>query len=61
MPIKGILMVTHNIEEAVLMADRILVLSPIPAASRPSSRSRFRIRAIVSTRNSARWSRVSTR
>jgi NitT/TauT family transport system ATP-binding protein len=30
MPIKGILMVTHNIEEAVLMADRILVLSSNP-------------------------------
>ena len=30
MPIKSILMVTHNIEEAVLMADRILVLSSNP-------------------------------
>jgi NitT/TauT family transport system ATP-binding protein len=30
MPIKGILMVTHNIEEAVLMGDRILVLSSNP-------------------------------
>jgi NitT/TauT family transport system ATP-binding protein len=30
MPIKAILMVTHNIEEAVLMADRILVLSSNP-------------------------------
>jgi NitT/TauT family transport system ATP-binding protein len=30
MPIKSILMVTHNIEEAVLMCDRILVLSPTP-------------------------------
>ena len=29
-PIKAILMVTHNIEEAVLMADRILVLSSNP-------------------------------
>ena len=29
-PIKSILMVTHNIEEAVLMADRILVLSSNP-------------------------------
>jgi NitT/TauT family transport system ATP-binding protein len=30
MPIKSILMVTHNIEEAVLMCDRILVLSSGP-------------------------------
>jgi NitT/TauT family transport system ATP-binding protein len=29
-PIKSILMVTHNIEEAVLMADRIMVLSSNP-------------------------------
>jgi NitT/TauT family transport system ATP-binding protein len=29
-PIKAILMVTHNIEEAVLMADRIIVLSSNP-------------------------------
>jgi NitT/TauT family transport system ATP-binding protein len=30
MPIKSILMVTHNIEEAVLMSDRIIVLSSNP-------------------------------
>src|ERR1700760_891742 len=30
MPIKSILIVTHNIEEAVLMCDRILVFSPTP-------------------------------
>src|SRR5207253_3316636 len=30
MPIRSILMVTHNIEEAVLMCDRILVLSSNP-------------------------------
>ncbi|MBC3948926.1 AAA-associated domain-containing protein [Pseudomonas folii] len=30
MPIKSILMVTHNIEEAVLMCDRILILSSNP-------------------------------
>ncbi len=31
MPIKSILMVTHNIEEAVLMCDRIVVLAGSPA------------------------------
>ena len=30
MPIQSILMVTHNIEEAVLMCDRILVFSSNP-------------------------------
>src|SRR6202030_4626038 len=30
MPIRSILMVTHNIEEAVLMCDRILVFSSNP-------------------------------
>ena len=30
MPIKAILMVTHNIEEAVLMADRVIVLASNP-------------------------------
>jgi NitT/TauT family transport system ATP-binding protein len=31
LPIKSVLMVTHNIEEAVLMCDRILVFSSNPA------------------------------
>ena len=30
LPIKSILMVTHNIEEAVLMSDRILIFSSNP-------------------------------
>ena len=30
LPIKGMILVTHNIEEAVLMCDRILVFSRIP-------------------------------
>ena len=62
MPIKSILMVTHNIEEAVLMCDRIVVLSSNPgriaaeiagddAASAQPPRSP----------PSARWSTTSTR
>src|SRR5664279_1571032 len=31
LPIKGVILVTHNIEEAVLMCDRILVFSRDPA------------------------------
>ena len=38
MPIKSILMVTHNIEEAILMCDRILVLRRLQDASLPSPR-----------------------
>ena len=51
MPIKSILMVTHNIEEAVLMCDRILVLSSNPGriAAEIASAAR-RIRATASTR-----------
>ena len=30
LPIKGVILVTHNIEEAVLMCDRILVFSTNP-------------------------------
>ena len=30
MPIKGVILVTHNIEEAVLMCDRILVFGSNP-------------------------------
>jgi NitT/TauT family transport system ATP-binding protein len=31
LPIKSIVMVTHNVEEAVLMSDRVIILSPRPA------------------------------
>ena len=61
LPVKSVLMVTHNIEEAVLMCDRILVFSsnpgrvanelkvPVPAS-----------RATAWTRSSARWWTTST-
>ena len=31
LPVKSIIMVTHNVEEAVLMADKVVILSPRPA------------------------------
>lgn len=42
---KGILIVSHNIEEAVMMADRIIVFSSDPAASAARCRSACRGRA----------------
>src|SRR3954463_4336568 len=41
LPIKSILMVTHNIEEAVLMCDRILVFSSNPGKVASELRVRF--------------------
>ena len=41
LPIKSILMVTHNIEEAVLMCDRILVFSSNPGRIASDLRVRF--------------------
>ncbi len=38
MPIKGVILVTHNIEEAVLMCDRVLVFAATRGASSPRSR-----------------------
>jgi NitT/TauT family transport system ATP-binding protein len=46
LPIKSVLMVTHNIEEAVLMCDRILVFSSNPGRVAAGSRSTCRTRAI---------------
>jgi len=39
MPTTAIFMVTHNIEEAVLLADRVIVLGKIPDAFAPASKS----------------------
>jgi NitT/TauT family transport system ATP-binding protein len=56
MPIKSILMVTHNIEEAVLMCDRVLVFSSNPGRidadikidlARPRSRTESAFRELV--------------
>ncbi|MFI9271708.1 nitrate/sulfonate/bicarbonate ABC transporter ATP-binding protein [Kitasatospora sp. NPDC052896] len=57
-PVKSILIVTHNIEEAVLLADRILVLSANPGRiqaelrvdlPRPRNRQDPRLEALVDT------------
>ena len=61
LPVRSVLMVTHNIEEAVLMCDRILVFSANPGAcGERAARSRSRIRATGWTRHSARWWTTST-
>ena len=59
MPIKSILMVTHNIEEAVLMTDRMLVFSSNPGriarnprrSAAPAQPSRSRSSVNSSTRS----------
>jgi NitT/TauT family transport system ATP-binding protein len=57
-PVKSILIVTHNIEEAVLLADRVLVLSSNPGRiqaelavdlTRPRDRNSPRFEALVDT------------
>ena len=40
-----VLLITHDVEEAIHVADRIIVLSPRPTRSRPRSTCRSRIRA----------------
>ncbi len=54
-------MVTHNIEEAVLMCDRILVFSSNPGRVAHELRCPSRTRATGTIRRSARWWTTSTR
>jgi NitT/TauT family transport system ATP-binding protein len=59
MPIKSILIVTHNIEEAVQMCDRILVFSSNPGRVVAEIKVDIPARATVWTRPSVLWSMTS--
>ncbi len=61
LPVKSVLMVTHNIEEAVLMCDRILVFASNPGRVAHELRCRSRTRATGTTRRSASSWTTSTR
>ena len=61
LPVKSVLMVTHNIEEAVLMCDRILVFSVQPRPRRERAEgAASRTPATGWTPTSARWWTTST-
>ena len=55
LPIKGIILVTHNIEEAVLMCDRVLLFSTNPGRIVSEIKSICRSRATGSTRVSTTY------
>ena len=59
-PTKSIFVVTHNIEEAVLLADRVIVLGRNPARIRANF-PLIRTRAIAAPPNSCSTSTTSTR
>ena len=61
MPTKSILMVTHNIEEAVFIATASWCCRRTPAVFLRRSRCRCRTRATASMQRSVRWSMTSTR
>ena len=50
----SVLFVTHHIDEAVALADRVVVFTAVPAGSSPSSRSTCRGRATCSRRRPRR-------
>ena len=56
-----VLFVTHDIDESVYLADRIVVLTPSPTEVREVLTSTCRIRATRSTRRSCRSSRACGR
>jgi NitT/TauT family transport system ATP-binding protein len=59
-PTKAMLIVTHNIEEAVILADRIFVLGANPGRIRTEISCGFRSPETATTRASGRWSTRST-
>jgi NitT/TauT family transport system ATP-binding protein len=42
---KTVIFITHSIDEALVLSDRVLVMRAVPAGSRPNSRSTFQGRA----------------
>jgi NitT/TauT family transport system ATP-binding protein len=60
LPLRSILLVSHNIEEAVLMCDRILLFANSPGKVAAELRSTCPTRATAPTRPSAAWSTRST-
>ncbi len=61
MPTSAIFIVTHNIEEAVLLADRVIVLEEIRLGCALIFQSNSRTSAIVNLRALSNWSTTSTR